>query len=89
MDYYSVKDVMEVTGASQTLAYEIIRKLRSTFHEEYPDAIEFPRLVICKFFIPFFWQTCAKDSLSFCWLFSISFGFCIFSIPLIKICYKL
>ena len=39
MDYYSVKDVMEVTGASQTLAYEIIRKLRSTFTKEYPDAI--------------------------------------------------
>lgn len=39
MDYYTAKDVMEVTGAGKSLSYEIIRKLRDSFHEEYPDAI--------------------------------------------------
>jgi len=38
-DYYNAKDVMEITGASQNLAYEIIRKLRESFSDKFPEAI--------------------------------------------------
>lgn len=38
-DYYNVKDIQKVTGVSQTLAYEIIRKLRESFQKKYPEAI--------------------------------------------------
>lgn len=38
-DYYNVKDIQKVTGVSQTLAYEIIRKLRDSFQKKYPEAI--------------------------------------------------
>ena len=38
-DYYTVKDIQNITGSSQSLSYEIIRKLRSMFEKEYPDAI--------------------------------------------------
>ena len=38
-DYYTVKDIQNITGSSQSLSYEIIRKLRTKFEKEYPDAI--------------------------------------------------
>lgn len=38
-DYYNVKDVQKITGASASLAYEIIRKLKKTFELKYPNAI--------------------------------------------------
>ncbi len=39
MKYYTVRDVMEITGASQNLSYEIIRKLRKSFQKKYPESI--------------------------------------------------
>ena len=30
---------MQITGASQNLAYSIIRRLRASFSKKYPDAI--------------------------------------------------
>ena len=38
-DYYSCKDIQEITGAGKSLAYEIIRKLKKAFEKEYPEAI--------------------------------------------------
>lgn len=38
-DYYTAKDIQTITGASQSLSYEIIRKLRAMFEKKYPDAI--------------------------------------------------
>jgi len=38
-EYYSAKDVMQITGASQALAYRIIRKLKEQFEREFKDAI--------------------------------------------------
>ena len=38
-DYYNAKDVQKITDCSQSLAYEIIRKLRESFANEYPEAI--------------------------------------------------
>ncbi len=38
-DYYNAKDVQKITECSQSLAYEIIRKLRESFANEYPEAI--------------------------------------------------
>lgn len=38
-DYYDAKDVQTITGASKSLAYEIIRKLKESFENKYPDAI--------------------------------------------------
>ena len=38
-DYYNAKDIQAITGASQSLSYEIIRKLRKSFEKKYPDAI--------------------------------------------------
>jgi predicted DNA-binding transcriptional regulator AlpA len=37
--YYNYKDVIDITGCSQSLAYNIIRKLRESFKEKYPEAI--------------------------------------------------
>lgn len=37
--YYNCKDVIDITGCSQSLAYSIIRKLRESFKEKYPEAI--------------------------------------------------
>jgi predicted DNA-binding transcriptional regulator AlpA len=39
MDYYNVKDIMELTGCGKSYSYEIITKLKKQFEEEYPDAI--------------------------------------------------
>ncbi len=39
-DYYDVKDVRQITGASTSLAYEIIRKLKGSFEKKYPNAIQ-------------------------------------------------
>ncbi len=38
-DYYNAKDIQQITGASLTLAYEIIRKLKASFEKKYPDSI--------------------------------------------------
>lgn len=38
-DYYNAKDVQQITGCSQSLAYTIIRKLKEKFQKEYPDSI--------------------------------------------------
>ena len=39
MKYYSVEDVMEITGTGPNKSYEIIRKLRKSFEKKYPDAV--------------------------------------------------
>lgn len=39
MKYYNVQDVMEITGAQQNKAYEIIRELQKTFKRRFPDSI--------------------------------------------------
>ena len=39
-DYYNAKDIQKITGASQSLAYTIIRKLRESFKKKYPEAIQ-------------------------------------------------
>ena len=38
-DYYNATDIQKITGASKSLAYEIIRKLKESFEKKYPDAI--------------------------------------------------
>lgn len=38
-EYYNAKDIQKITDCSQSLAYEIIRKLRAKFEKEYPEAI--------------------------------------------------
>lgn len=37
--YYTVKDVKEITGASQNKSYEIIRELQKSFYKKHPDAV--------------------------------------------------
>ena len=39
MKYYTVEDVMEITGSGPNKSYEIIRKLRKSFEKKYPDAV--------------------------------------------------
>ena len=39
MKYYTVEDVMEITGTGENKSYEIIRKLRKSFEKKYPDAV--------------------------------------------------
>lgn len=38
--YYDVKDVQEIVGVGQSMAYTIIRRLKESFKKEYPDAIQ-------------------------------------------------
>lgn len=38
-DYYNASDIQKITGASKSLAYEIIRKLKESFEKKYPNAI--------------------------------------------------
>lgn len=38
-DYYNAKDIQQITGSSQSLAYKIIRELRESFERKFPDAI--------------------------------------------------
>ncbi len=38
-DYYNAKDIQQITGASQSLAYKIIRDLRESFAKKYPNTI--------------------------------------------------
>ena len=40
MDYYRVKDVMEILDVSRSYAYKILTQLREMFVKEYPDAME-------------------------------------------------
>lgn len=39
MDFYRVKDVMEILGCSQSYAYQVLAELREIFKKEYPDAL--------------------------------------------------
>lgn len=38
-DYYNAKDIQQLSGCSQSLAYQIIRKLRDKFTKKYPESI--------------------------------------------------
>ena len=38
-EYYNAKDIQKITECSQSMAYDIIRKLRRLFNKEYPEAI--------------------------------------------------
>lgn len=38
-DYYDVKDIIAITGASKSWCYELIRTLRDKFLKEYEDSI--------------------------------------------------
>lgn len=38
-DYYNAKDIEKIIECSKSMAYEILRKLRERFEEEYPDSI--------------------------------------------------
>jgi len=38
-EYYNAKDIQKITECSQSMAYDIIRKLRQLFSKEYPEAI--------------------------------------------------
>lgn len=44
-DYYNASDIQKITGASKSLAYEIIRKLKQSFEKKYPDAIPIQGLI--------------------------------------------
>lgn len=37
MKYYDAKDIMEITGAKQNKAYEIIRNLNKKYKQKFPD----------------------------------------------------
>ncbi len=39
-EYYNAKDIMNVTGCSKSLAYEIIRKLQTKYEIRFPDSIK-------------------------------------------------
>lgn len=39
MKYYTVQDIMEITGSKQNKAYEIIRQLWKKYKRKYPEAI--------------------------------------------------
>ena len=39
MDFYRVKDVMEILGCSQSYVYQVLAELREIFKKEYPDAL--------------------------------------------------
>lgn len=37
--YYNAKDIETIVGCSKSKAYEIIKRLREKFENDYPDAI--------------------------------------------------
>lgn len=39
MQYYTAKEVMEMTGTGLNKAYDIIRKLNKSFRAEYPKSV--------------------------------------------------
>lgn len=39
MDYYGASSIQKITGCKQTFAYDLIRKLQTSFKKEYPEAI--------------------------------------------------
>lgn len=39
MDYYTYKEIMEITGCGRSYAYKLISELLKMFKEEYPDAV--------------------------------------------------
>lgn len=38
-EYYDANDIQKIAECSKSLAYDIIRKLREKFSQEYPEAI--------------------------------------------------
>ena len=50
MKYYTVEDVMGITGAGQTKSYEIIRELNKKFKKMYPNAVYIQGKVLKTFF---------------------------------------
>lgn len=46
-DYYTVKDIMNITGYKKSRAYEILIDLRVMFKKEYPDSISFAGKIPC------------------------------------------
>ncbi|MCI9279944.1 MAG: transcriptional regulator [Bacilli bacterium] len=39
MKYYNFEDIIELTGCSQSKAYEIIRKQNEQYKKKYPESI--------------------------------------------------
>ena len=39
MDYYTVKDIMRITGCGKNCAYKVISELLGAFKKEYPDVM--------------------------------------------------
>lgn len=39
-DYYTAEEIKKVIGCSQSLAYKIIRELRESFKNKFPEAID-------------------------------------------------
>lgn len=39
MKYYTVEDVMRITGTKQNKSYEIIRELNKKFKKEFPKSV--------------------------------------------------
>lgn len=50
MKYYTVEDVMNITGTSQNKSYEIIRELNNKFKKMYPNAVDIQGKVLKTFF---------------------------------------
>ncbi len=50
MKYYTVEDVMTITGAGQTKSYEIIRELNNKFKKMYPNSVYIQGKVLKTFF---------------------------------------
>lgn len=39
MDYYTVSDIMKITGFKKSYSYKLLQDLIKKFKEEYPDSI--------------------------------------------------
>jgi hypothetical protein len=39
MDYYTVADIMQITGFKRSYSYKLLSSLIEKFKEEYPDSI--------------------------------------------------
>lgn len=39
MDYYTVNDIMQITGFKKSYSYKLLQELIALFKEEYPDSI--------------------------------------------------
>lgn len=45
MKYLNVEDVKEITGASKSKSYKIIRELRAQYQKRFPDSISIQGLI--------------------------------------------